>query len=91
MGQTANPPHRDVRRSCAEAKFGFSVNGYGIGDLVKYVNEASEEAVTKLCSEYEERYTVGKELRTGGARHQSLRDGARESASFIELLQARCF
>jgi L-arabinose isomerase len=61
----------------AEAKFGFSVNGYGIGDLVQYVDEVSDEAVSKLCSEYEDRYTVAEELRRSGLRHNSLRDGAR--------------
>src|ERR1700720_1646023 len=44
----------------AEAKFGFSVNGYGIGDLVRFVDEVSDEAIAKLCSEYEDRYTVAK-------------------------------
>jgi L-arabinose isomerase len=61
----------------AEAKFGYSVNGYGIGDLVEYVNAVSDEAVSKLCAEYEERYDVAKLLRNGGERHESLRDGAR--------------
>ncbi len=61
----------------AEAKFGFSVNGYGVGDLVEYVNRATDDEVTKLCTEYEQRYNVRKELRSGGARHNGLRDGAR--------------
>jgi L-arabinose isomerase len=61
----------------AEARFGFSVNGYGIGDLVECVRAASDEAVTKLCADYQERYEVAKPLRKGGERHESLRDGAR--------------
>jgi L-arabinose isomerase len=61
----------------AEARFGFSVNGYGVGDLVKRVAEASDLAVTKLCAEYEEQYKVAPALRKGGARHAALRDGAR--------------
>jgi L-arabinose isomerase len=61
----------------AEIKFGFAVNGYGVGDLVKHVQAASDAAVTKLCAEYEERYAVAKPLRKSGARHTSLRDGAR--------------
>ncbi len=61
----------------AEARFGYSVNGYGVGDLVKVVNEVGDNAVTKLCAEYEQRYTVDKALRKGGVRHASLRDGAR--------------
>ena len=71
----------------AEAKFGFSVNGYGIGDLVQYVDEASDEAVSTLCSEYEERYTVAAELRKNGARHGSLRDGARIEIGLRGFLQ----
>ncbi len=61
----------------AEAKFGYSVNGYGIGDLVEHVRDASDEAVTKLCAEYEERYNVVEPLGKAGARHGALRDGAR--------------
>ena len=61
----------------AETRFGYSVNGYGVGDLVKHVNAASEAEVDGLCAEYEATYAVAQELRKGGARHASLRDGAR--------------
>src|SRR5262245_28415942 len=52
----------------AEAKFGYSVDAYGISDLFEYVDGVSDEAVSKLCAEYEERYNVAKELRRTGAR-----------------------
>src|SRR3979411_1144531 len=61
----------------AQAKFGYSVDAYGIGHLVQHVEGVSEEAISKLCAEYEERYNVAEELRKTGARHNSLRDGAR--------------
>jgi L-arabinose isomerase len=61
----------------AEAKLGYTVNGYGVGDLVKVVNEVGDRAIDRLCDEYEQHYAVTKELRKGGARHESLRDGAR--------------
>ncbi len=61
----------------AEARFGFSVNGHGVGDLVEHVEAASDAAVTKLCREYEDTYAVANALRKGGKRHASLRDGAR--------------
>jgi len=61
----------------AEATFGYSVNAYGIGDLVEHVREVNDKAVTNLCEEYEERYDVAEPLRKGGARHESVRDGAR--------------
>jgi L-arabinose isomerase len=50
----------------AEARFGFSVNGYGIGDLVEYVDRVGDEEVTRLCEEYEQRYNVAEELRKRG-------------------------
>lgn len=61
----------------AEMRFGFSVNGYGVGDLVREVNAASEADVDRLCGEYAETYRAAPELRKGGERHASLRDGAR--------------
>ena len=61
----------------AEAKFGFAVNGYGVGDLVEVVNDVSDRAIDRLCDEYDQRYTIARELRRVGSRHQSLRDGAR--------------
>ena len=50
----------------AEARFGFSVAGYGVGDLVEEVKAVSEAKVTRLCAQYSEKYIVAKELRKGG-------------------------
>ena len=70
----------------AEARFGYSVNGYGVGDLVERVNAASDQRVDALCAEYEEAYNVAPELRKGGARHASLRDGARIELGLRDFL-----
>ena len=75
----------------AEARFGYSVDAYGIGDLVEHVNDVSDEAVSKLCAEYEERYDVAKELRRTGARHNSLRDGARIELGLRGFLETGSF
>jgi len=61
----------------AEIKFGFSVNGYGIGDLVKVINEVSDASITTLAAEYESLYNVTTSLRRNGERHASLRDAAK--------------
>lgn len=61
----------------AEMKFGFSVNGFGVGDLVARTDAVTPTAVTKLCKEYEETYKVARALRKGGAKHESLREGAK--------------
>jgi L-arabinose isomerase len=71
----------------AEARFGYSVNHYAVGDLVQHVNATSEAAVTKLCAEYEERYSVVAPLRKNGARHESLRDGARIELGLRSFLE----
>jgi L-arabinose isomerase len=61
----------------AEIRFGYSVNSYGIGDLVGRVEAVGDSAATALVGEYEERYRVAPELRRGGARHSSLVEAAR--------------
>ena len=69
----------DGDKVSAELKFGFAVNGYGVGDLVAKVAEVGidDARVNALCAEYEDTYKVAKELRKGGARHDALRYGAR--------------
>src|SRR5207244_3563348 len=61
----------------AEIRFGVAVNGYGLGDLVKFQDQVTDAEVDKLCAEYAASYTLMKGLEKGGARHQSLRDAAR--------------
>ncbi|HVM62026.1 MAG TPA: L-arabinose isomerase [Verrucomicrobiae bacterium] len=75
----------------AETKFGYAVNGYGVGDLVQAVNAVGNAAINRLCDEYEERYDVAKELRKGGARHESLRDGARIELGLRAFLKSGGF
>ena len=70
----------------AEIKFGYSVNGYGIGDLVRVINEVSDTEVTKIVSDYEDKYNVVASLRKGGERHQSLRDAAKTEAGLRTFL-----
>ena len=77
----------DGDKVSAEAKFGYSVNGYGIGDLVKYVNGISDVAINRLAAEYEESYRVDKELKKGGDRHESLRYGARIELGLRSFLE----
>jgi L-arabinose isomerase len=75
----------------AEARLGYSVNGYGVGDLVKIINDVGDAAINRLCDEYEQRYDVAKELRKGGARHDSLRYGARTELGLRAFLKAGNF
>ena len=71
----------------AELKFGYSVNGYGIGDLVKMINDVSDSAITKTVAEYEDVYTVAASLRKGGNQHNSLREAAKIEIGMRNFLQ----
>ncbi|QDU87054.1 L-arabinose isomerase [Pirellulimonas nuda] len=61
----------------AQITLGVSVNGYGLGDVAKHLEAASDSDVDRLCAVYEETYAMDEQLRSGGARRQSLRDAAR--------------
>ncbi|PYD02498.1 L-arabinose isomerase [Microbacterium esteraromaticum] len=60
----------------AELRFGVQVNTWGVNDLADAVAAASSSDIDALVAEYEEMYEVAPELRRGGDRHESLRDGA---------------
>ena len=60
----------------AELRFGVQVNTWGVNELADAVAAASEAEVDALVEEYLDAYDVVPELRPGGDRHQSLRDGA---------------
>ncbi len=61
----------------AELKFGYSVNTYGIGDLVNVINQTSDAAIDKLVAEYADTYTLGASLVKGGEQHAALREAAK--------------
>lgn len=60
----------------AELRFGVQVNTWGVNDLAEAVHAASDADIDALVAEYEERYDVVPDLRSGGERHASLRYGA---------------
>lgn len=61
----------------AQRRLGYAVHGYGVGDLVKLVNEASDAEIDQLVRDYEGQYVLAADLRPGGARHNSVREAAR--------------
>lgn len=64
----------------AQIKLGWTVNGYGIGDLVAKMNEVSDEDLTALLAEYEEKYDIV----PAGLEEGPIRESIREQAK-IEL------
>ena len=67
----------DGDKVSAEMKFGFSVNTYAVGDLVKVINQISEAEIQNLMKEYEATYQMMSSLTNGGAMRSSLVEAAR--------------
>jgi L-arabinose isomerase len=75
----------------AEIKFGYSVNTYGVGDLVKVINETGDAAVDRLVKEYADSYTLAPALLKGAKQHQSLREAAKIEIGLQTFLEAGNF
>jgi L-arabinose isomerase len=75
----------------AQMRLGYSVNGYGVGDLVRVVDETSEAEIDRLLQEYFDQYTVDPALRSGGRRYASLRESARIEIGLRRFLEAGRF
>jgi L-arabinose isomerase len=71
----------------AEIRFGYSVNGYGVGDLVKVINEVNDSDITRLVAEYEAQYVLTPLLKKNSAQHSSLRDAAKIEIGMRNFLQ----
>jgi L-arabinose isomerase len=75
----------------AEARFGFSVNGYGVGDLARCLGEVTDAAIDLQISRYQDEYEIAPVLLPGGARHESLRDAARQEIGIRAFLESGGF
>lgn len=75
----------------AQIQLGYDVYGYGVGDLVKLVNEATEAEITETVQAYLDEYDVVPELRPGGGKHASLREGAAIEVGLRNFLKAGNF
>ena len=71
----------------AQMRFGFSVSGYGVGDLVHAINSAPESRIKEILEDYLTSYTVVDELKPGGKYHDSLVESARIEAGMRHFLE----
>ncbi len=61
----------------AQIKLGWSVSGYGVGDLVSRMDGFSDAEVDTLMGEYEETYDFAPDIRAGGQARDRVREQAR--------------
>jgi L-arabinose isomerase len=60
----------------AQIRLGYAVNGYGLGDLVRYVRAVGDAEIDSLITEYGEGYDVSS-IEGDLTRNRSLREAAR--------------
>ena len=75
----------------AQIRLGYDVYGYGVGDLVKVVNQTSDAEIDRLVQQYLDEYEVAPVLKPGGERNTSLREGARIEIGLRNFLTAGNF
>ena len=75
----------------AQTCFGYSVNGYGVGDLVACVSQVTERAIDGLVKTYDAQYQVVPACREGGKKRSSLREAARIELGMRAFLEAGDF
>lgn len=71
----------------AQIKFGWQISAYGVGDLVKYVNNVSDAQVDELYKSYEEEYVVAEDCKPGGKYHENVRVQARYEIALKQFMQ----
>src|SRR6266511_1353343 len=75
----------------AQIQFGYDVYGYGVGDLVKAVNDVSDTEVDQLVQAYLDEYEVPEALMPGGEKHAAVCEGARIEVGMRNFLGAGNF
>jgi L-arabinose isomerase len=61
----------------AQIKFGWSINGYGVGDLVEYIDAVKESEIAELIKVYESIYDFAKEALVPGSARDSILEQAK--------------
>ena len=75
----------------AQIQLGYDVYGYGVGDLVKSIQNATDDDVRKMIQAYLDEYDVVPALQPGGEKHASLVEGARIEVGLRNFLSAGNF
>ncbi len=71
----------------AQIQFGYSVNGYGVGELTRYIDDVIDADINALTTEYDDQYSIAKSLQCEGEDRQALRNAARIELGLRRFLQ----
>lgn len=75
----------------AQIRFGYSVNGFGLGDLVESISAVETEQISSLVDEYHDTYAMQARLQAGGDHTESLIAAARIELGIESFLRAHGF
>jgi L-arabinose isomerase len=75
----------------AQMRLGYSVNGYGIGELVRFVDDVSERQIENRIEEYKDLYTITKESLDNPDHYQRIVDAARIESGMRAFLESGGF
>jgi len=67
----------------AQKQFGYSVNGYGVGDLVAVIKKVKDSEIDALINQYKKDY----KMKVGASKVDSLREAARIEAGMRNFLE----
>jgi L-arabinose isomerase len=75
----------------AQYRLGYIVNGYGVGELVKYVEKVTDAEIDKLIAEYVATYNISKTVRESENLQYTLRGAAKIELGMRAFLEAGNF
>ncbi len=75
----------------AQIKFGYSVSGYGLGDVTKYLETIEEKEIDELLTIYEKKYILDEKLTKEGTMRSSLIEAAKIELAMTRFLEAGGF
>jgi L-arabinose isomerase len=72
----------------AEIKFGWSINGHAVGELVERIAAVRDAELEPLLEEYEAKYVLAPALLRGGEQRENLRHAARQELGMRAFLMS---
>jgi L-arabinose isomerase len=73
----------------AQIQFGWSVDGYGLGELVREVNSTSDYEVDRLLENYKAQFLISAEIKASSLIWGSVREQARIELGLRAFLEAK--
>ncbi len=71
----------------AQLRLGYSVNGYGVGDMVQAISEVVNADIDKLLLRYESEYKISPEILRAGPKRDALKESARIEIGMRNFLE----